>query len=498
MALTWAEKALSTEAWHEYDQNTSDNLIKDPRIENTDEYIASINDAHETFLNNIEWKSEAVKAQLKLLHIEMIKGSLDEHLETNIPRMIEESMQRLRESKGDHPLDAVEFTDFLQLRVKWLWNNLYAKDIIDIFSKAKELWIDLKYDKATVAEMLNEHLWRELRELEKIKSEKLISTVDYVSNNPTMLWFMSFTTWPYTVRGITENTATEQLIIDLEEVGISENEFLDALEAKVNSNKEAVLWEEADDYAEAMSNTNTESTTEDTTETPEMTTEADEDTEADELRELGIDDTSKALNDFKIRLGDSPFKLVDFKADKAAVESLQAILRIKADGLFGKKTMNAIKVFQEKNGLAADGLPGKKTLTVMIEQHNQRVAQTTLVTDIAKRQEFEDQYDITLTSDNGVFSGDIDGRYMPAMENWEAIFILPTWEKFLVGKWLTALFSGLRKEKEWKLYYNAERSTESIYITLDGEEFEENTTQYINNQYGGWFNPTPDTFHLER
>ena len=35
------------------------------------------------------------------------------------------------------------------------------------------------------------------------------------------------------------------------------------------------------------------------------------------------------------------------------------------DGIYGTKTMNAVKYFQRKNGLTVDGIAGKKTLEAM-------------------------------------------------------------------------------------------------------------------------------------
>ena len=44
-----------------------------------------------------------------------------------------------------------------------------------------------------------------------------------------------------------------------------------------------------------------------------------------------------------------------------AVKSLQTILGLTADGIFGARTDEAVRVFQSKNGLAADGIVGVKT-----------------------------------------------------------------------------------------------------------------------------------------
>jgi len=47
------------------------------------------------------------------------------------------------------------------------------------------------------------------------------------------------------------------------------------------------------------------------------------------------------------------------------VKALQTFLKIKSDGDFGKKTEEAVKKWQQSNGLVADGIAGPKTLNAM-------------------------------------------------------------------------------------------------------------------------------------
>ena len=49
------------------------------------------------------------------------------------------------------------------------------------------------------------------------------------------------------------------------------------------------------------------------------------------------------------------------------VKLLQKKLKIKADGIFGSKTEQAVKTFQKKHGLTADGVVGKKTWAKLLK-----------------------------------------------------------------------------------------------------------------------------------
>lgn len=45
----------------------------------------------------------------------------------------------------------------------------------------------------------------------------------------------------------------------------------------------------------------------------------------------------------------------------AEVKTLQSLLKVTSDGIFGQKTKAAVIAFQKANGLVADGIVGKKT-----------------------------------------------------------------------------------------------------------------------------------------
>ena len=47
------------------------------------------------------------------------------------------------------------------------------------------------------------------------------------------------------------------------------------------------------------------------------------------------------------------------------VKKLQQFLSIKADGIYGPKTCEAVKNWQIKNGLSPDGIVGPKTMSAM-------------------------------------------------------------------------------------------------------------------------------------
>jgi peptidoglycan hydrolase-like protein with peptidoglycan-binding domain len=46
---------------------------------------------------------------------------------------------------------------------------------------------------------------------------------------------------------------------------------------------------------------------------------------------------------------------------KTLQELLNAALELKVDGVFGARTLTALKTFQQQSGLAPDGIVGKRT-----------------------------------------------------------------------------------------------------------------------------------------
>lgn len=48
------------------------------------------------------------------------------------------------------------------------------------------------------------------------------------------------------------------------------------------------------------------------------------------------------------------------------VKELQKLLKINADGIFGRQTEKAVKSFQLENGLVADGIVGQKTIAKLL------------------------------------------------------------------------------------------------------------------------------------
>ena len=56
----------------------------------------------------------------------------------------------------------------------------------------------------------------------------------------------------------------------------------------------------------------------------------------------------------------------------AQVKELQRLLSVREDGVFGIKTLKAVKDFQSKNGLVSDGVVGSKTWDVLLNKNTSK------------------------------------------------------------------------------------------------------------------------------
>lgn len=55
------------------------------------------------------------------------------------------------------------------------------------------------------------------------------------------------------------------------------------------------------------------------------------------------------------------------------VRELQRLLSLRDDGVFGIKTLKAVKAFQAKNGLISDGIVGSKTWDVLLNKNTPKI-----------------------------------------------------------------------------------------------------------------------------
>jgi peptidoglycan hydrolase-like protein with peptidoglycan-binding domain len=58
--------------------------------------------------------------------------------------------------------------------------------------------------------------------------------------------------------------------------------------------------------------------------------------------------------------------LTEISNIKEDVKELQKLLKIPADGIFGRQTETAVKDFQKKYNLAVDGIAGPKTIALLL------------------------------------------------------------------------------------------------------------------------------------
>ena len=68
---------------------------------------------------------------------------------------------------------------------------------------------------------------------------------------------------------------------------------------------------------------------------------------------------------WKIRTARTGVSVLRLGSEGAAVAHLQRALGIPADGVFGRQTRRAVRIFQRKRGLAVDGIAGPVTLAAL-------------------------------------------------------------------------------------------------------------------------------------
>ena len=62
------------------------------------------------------------------------------------------------------------------------------------------------------------------------------------------------------------------------------------------------------------------------------------------------------------------FKTIKYGDENTLVKIYQTVRGLKADGIFGKKTLNDVKDFQKANSLVVDGIVGIKTWDCLLKK----------------------------------------------------------------------------------------------------------------------------------
>lgn len=408
MALRWPESTIGDKLDASYDQNTTDNLIGDPRIKDTEAYIQSINDAHEGFLQLVEWKSTAVKAELKILHLELVKNSLTAHLNSIIPQIVERSI-------NEHQSNVIKFDWYtsdqliwknqdgkniyrkrynVKLLVEWglIFNDPGIDEVREIIAAAHDLWAEFWRDLDDIIDDMNTQLSTAKSNLEENRDTVMNDNLDFIlANYDSYKDFIVFTK-KHPRRGTTpgkiiENEATKPLIDNLKVAHVDIRKFVDAIqdarkiiegtqEQKERQEERVEHLQIASLYNQAMNPTSTQfaqaSPATQSAPVAQTTPEIVEDTP---IQVASTDETTTIPNPAREEM-DNLVASVDFSSNKyndiyttnpELVEAIQSMLGVEETGSYDADTFEAVKAFQTEKWLAVDGLAGPNTLWIMID-----------------------------------------------------------------------------------------------------------------------------------
>ena len=421
MSIGNAESSINGHLWDGFDVyndgEANDNLIKNPKIRESGTYLADIEEAEQLFLASLEWKDEATKANLSILHNEVVRNSLNAHLDNIIEAIATEKVD-------EHIFDARKFTSYvwrkniwkneagenlyentysLRLIVEWrgIFNDPNIQEVNSVFKRADQLWIDLGITLEDVAGKMNEALATKKGKLEDIRDDASKINRDFILAN----WeqykdFITFTK-KHSRRGITpgsivENGATTDLINNLKTANVDIQDFVDRIEAEKkaeeNIQEEQREQEELQEhtqmaslYNSTMSNQSSQlaqNTTPTTTPVQTPTVDSIPDpvtlTQAApvQVASLGILVLNPKLQDMKDLVANVSFRSNRYNdiytAHPELVEAIQSMLWVQETGVYDPKTFEAVKAFQNEMKdagvqMAADGLAGPTTLKIMIE-----------------------------------------------------------------------------------------------------------------------------------
>ena len=411
MSIGNAESSINGHLWDGFDVyndgEANDNLIKNPKIRESATYLADIEEAEQLFLASLEGKDEATKANLSILHSEVVKNSLNIHLDTIITEIVSERVSehdldarkfsshvwRRRIWENEEWEDVYEKTYSLRLIVEWGWifNDPKINEIGSIFKTADESWIDLGRTLEDIAGEMNEHLYMAKSNIEENRDTVMNDNLDFVLANWDLYkdhidfgsrwnarWYGK-TAW-----SIRENEATAPMLVNLNTAGVNIWEFVAKVKAareiedgnirqQDRQNERDEHLQVASIYENAMNNDG-DSTTQ--LALVDDLDGLDEDEDDDDVLIASADETISVVNPEVQQMKDL-VEGVDFSSNKyndiytnnpELVEAIQMMLEEEQTGLYDPETFEAVKVFQTENNSTVDGLAGPNTLAIMIEK----------------------------------------------------------------------------------------------------------------------------------